>query len=42
MGSSFSYAQGTAIPLKYETCEKHGEEPSRFIEVWIDVFHDMA
>lgn len=39
---AFLFGAGTAIALEYQMREKHGEEPSRFVEGWIDVFQDMT
>ena len=39
---AFLFGAGTAIALEYQMRVKHGEEPSRFVKGWIDVFQDMT
>jgi len=39
---SFLYGAGSAIVLEYHLRKKHSEEPSRFVNGWVDALRDVS
>jgi hypothetical protein len=39
---AFLYGAGSAIVLEYNVRSKHDEQPSKFVQGWVDVFKDQT
>ena len=39
---AFLYGAGSAIVLEYNVRSKHEEQPSKFVQGWVDVFKDQT